>query len=221
MPTRTTREIVDAARARFDDGEHRAAWDSLLVHARRHPDERAYRDALSEFYRRAGNPDQAARWGAHDLASLDARERHALRRSLLQFETEKEVRDYLVLSGGLPPETTEHLGSPRQQRLIRWEPTSELLLFIAGLSGVIGVVFVMTLLVCVVVTAFTGDPETQSVAQVFVSVALGVVAGAGALASAGYLLSERWWRGGLLGVVAVAAAVVLAQTDITSPLPFG
>lgn len=221
MPTRTTREIVDAARARFDDGEHRAAWDSLLVHARRHPDERAYRDALSEFYRRAGNPDQAARWGAHDLGSLDARERHALRRSLLQFETEKEVRDYLVLSGGLPSETTEHLGSPRQQRLIRWEPTSELLLFIAGLSGVIGVVFVMTLLVCVVVTAFTGDPETQSVAQVFVSVALGVVAGAGALASAGYLLSERWWRSGLLGVVAVAAAVVLAHTDLTSPLPFG
>ena len=221
MPTRTAQEIVDAARARFDDGEHRAAWDSLLVWARREPGERAYREALCEFYRRAGNPDQAGRWGAHDLARLDDRERRALRRSLLQFETEEQVRAYLVLPGGLPPKVTQHLGSRRHQRLVRWGQMASDWERAAIVASAVSGVGVLLGLVMIAVMAFVGDPEAQSATQALSTLALmaGVLVGVLWAVASGL----RGWslRSCLFVALVIGAGLLLARADMTSPLPFG
>ena len=221
VPTRTAQEIIDAARARFDDGEHRAAWDSLLVWARREPGERAYRDALSEFYRRAGNPDQAARWGAHDLARLDDRERRALRRSLLQFDTEKQVRAYLVLPAGLPSEVTEHLGSRRHQSLVKWGQMASDWERAAIVASAVGGVGVLLGLVVIVVMAFIGDPEAQSATQALSTLALAAAVVIGVLWAVASGLRGWSMRSCLFAALVIGAGLLLARADMTSPLPFG
>ena len=222
MAPGTSEQVIARARARFDDGEYRAAWDSLLVRVRREPEVLAYRDALSEFYRRAGHPDQAARWGAHDLASLDRRELRALKRSLRQFPTEREVQHYLVLPTELPSEVTAQLESPSRQRLIRWEPRAEELEktayiiggFFGGPSLIGGVLGVQ-------IMAFLGDPEAHSAAQIFAAVMLMLIVFVGVLLLAACLLRARWVRSALLICVVGLAVAGLSSADMTNPLPFG
>lgn len=222
MLERSHAEAIADARARFDAGEHRAAWDALLVRARRHPDVVAYRDALSALYRRAGQPDQAARWGAHDAESLDDRERRALRRSLAQFRTEAEVRRYLVLVGALPSIATEHLGSQRSQRLARFEPSADSASAAAAIvGGFFGCGVGAFAVVIVVVLAFNGDPDAQIVAQLFVTLELFVIVVSGLLLLASCFLRARWVRSGLVAAVVACALIALAHVRFTGPSLFG
>ncbi len=222
VSTRSSSDVIARATAQFDDGNHRGAWDSLLVWARREPREIAYREALRDLYRRAGMPDQAGRWGAHDPDELDARERRSLEKSLRGFETERAVRRYLVLPDEVDDDLLGHLGSRRHQRLLRLEPLAEELVFTAGIvAGLLGGIAIVAGVVRTLAETFVGGPDTQSLAQVTVCAVLADVLVGGALLAVANGLRERWISAAFFAAAGVAAAVGIAHADLTTPLPFG
>lgn len=219
---RNPENVVAVARSRFAAGQRRAAWDSLGVMARRHPGVLLYREALSDLYRRAGSPDQAARWGAHDPDALDDRERRALLRSLRQFATEAQVRAYLVLPKHVLPELALELPSREDRRRARGERIAAPFETASAVVGaVLGGGVALLGLVIVAVLAFTGDPDVQTAAQLFAWMVLILGTLTAALALTASVARRRWGRVVLLALAIGSAAIALAQADPTSPVLFG
>ena len=219
MSRRTAEQVIEQARANFERGDRRAAWDSLLVMARRNPKEGAYRAALVDLYRRAGSLDQAGRWGAQNLELLTDGERLALRRSLRQVDTDEKLRRYLAIRGDLPPEVlllpTRSPPSNRASRLAEsLESAAGIILVFLGVWALIlgvGATFVL---------AFLGERGAQQAAQITASMALFVVIAVSALFGSASALRARWGRTALFVVVVILAIVGLGQADMTTPLPF-
>ncbi|MEY2847510.1 MAG: hypothetical protein RI885_175 [Actinomycetota bacterium] len=218
MSRRTADEVIERARASFERGDRRAAWDSLLAMARRKPEEAAYRSALVDLYRRAGSLDQAGRWGAQNLESLTDRERLALRRSLRQFETEGELRRYLVITGDLPPEIPLSLTPSPLNLRVRLADSLEsaagiMVVFFGAAPSAFGIVVTF-------VMAFLDGPTVRQAAQITVTVSLIVLIMTCATFATAAVLRARWIRAVLSLSVLVLALLVLARADLTSSLPF-
>ncbi|SDI01477.1 hypothetical protein SAMN04489720_3208 [Agrococcus jejuensis] len=218
MDDATHRMAIDAARARFDAGEHRAAWDLLGARARAHPTVPAYREALADLHRRVDHPDQVGRWGAHDVDRLTDRERRALRRSLVGFRSEAAVRDYLVLDGELPTIVRDHLADVGEQEV---EDRIEGTKFAGHTVAALGALTLAVGLGTVGYRAFIGADDVQRVAQTYACFLLGEVILAGLAYATFACLRRRWVLCGLIAVVVVAAIVLLGRADLTAPIPFG
>lgn len=220
--TTVAEEAVARARAAFDRGDRRAAWESLRTRARRSPDEPAYRVALVETYRAAGHPDQAARWGASMPELLTDHERVLLHRFARRARNRRDLRTYLALAE-VPVELVELVAlqpSARERSECASERRAGEFATAAAVVGVLSAIGIGIGIIVTLVQAFLGG-RAHEFAQVTAVGALFAVVGIGALLVVAAGLRRRWTRTVLLVVPVVAAVVVLAHADMTTTLPFG
>lgn len=217
--TTDAEDAVARARAAFDRGDRRAAWESLRTRARRWPDESAYRVALVETYRAAGHPDQAARWGASMPELLTDHERVLLHRFARRARNRRDLRAYLALSEvpfdlvALQPSVREQVARASERRAGDFATAAAV---VGALSAIgVGIGVIVTL-----VQAFLGD-RAQEFAQVTAVGALFAVVGVGSLLLVVTVLLRRWTPAVLLVVAVVAAIVALSHADMTTTTPFG
>jgi hypothetical protein len=217
----TAEERIERALAAFDRGDRRAAWDSLTTMARREPTDLRYRRTLVTTYRAAGHPDQAARWGASDPASLPERERRILLRAASRARSTAALREYLALPQGLPPEVAAALPTPAEQRRRRTSALADgLAVSVTVVASVLAGPAVSIGIVVTLVRAFLGDPSAHAAAQVTATAALLAAAVLGLLLALVAGLRGRWTWAVVALVAVVAAVVVLAHADMTTTTPF-